>query len=344
MTIIVTTFEAFFTSYLMGQKSVSPNTLISYRDTWRLLLTFLFEKHRFEPSSLDFEDLDVQHITEFLAYLEDVRGNSPSTRNTRLAGIHAFFHYATYRHPEHADLISRVLALAPKKTATKDIDYLSDAEAKALTAASRTTTWIGRRDQAMIQFLLHTGLRVSELVNLRWTDLQLHAPAYVACKDKGRKERSTPVNSGLVSVLTTWWDENAQLGTSSPIFPTQVDHHAMTPRCYRPTSGCSSAHSGYGLPHLETQGRYPSCSAAHLCHADVGRRHRLGHNIALAWSFQQGIDSRLPPCGHDHQAACPRPNCATRDRAGTIQASGFALILLGGTLILIPRNQSDTRG
>lgn len=229
MTIIVPTFEAFFTSYLMGQKSVSPNTLISYRDTWRLLLTFLFEKHRFEPSSLDFEDLDVQHITEFLAYLEDVRGNSPSTRNTRLAGIHAFFHYAAYRHPEHADLISRVLALAPKNTATKDIDYLSDAEAKALTAAPRTTTWTGRRDQAMIQFLLHTGLRVSELVNLRWTDLQLHAPAYVACKGKGRKERSTPVNAGLVSVLTTWWDENAQLGTSSPIFPTQGDHHAMSP-------------------------------------------------------------------------------------------------------------------
>lgn len=81
----------------------------------------------------------------------------------------------------------------------------------------------------MIQFLLHTGLRVSELVNLRWADLQLHAPACVACKGKGRKERSTPVNAGLVSVLTTWWGENAQLGTSSPIFPAQGDHHAMSP-------------------------------------------------------------------------------------------------------------------
>lgn len=184
MTITVPTFEAFFTSYLMGHKSVNPNTLISYRDTWRLLLTYLFEKHRFERSSLDFTDLDVQHITEFLANWEDVRGNSPSTRNTRLVGIHPFFHYAAYRHPDYADLISRVLALALKNTATKDIDYLSDVEAKALISAPKTTTWTGRREQAMIQFLLHTGLRVSQLINLRRTDLQLHAPACLACRGK----------------------------------------------------------------------------------------------------------------------------------------------------------------
>lgn len=101
------------------------------------------------------------------------------------------------RNPKHADLISRVVALAPKKTAMKDIDYRSGAEAKTLIAAPKTTTWTGPRDQATIRFLSHTGLRVSELINLRWTDLQLHAPAYVNCQGQGRKERSTPVNAGL---------------------------------------------------------------------------------------------------------------------------------------------------
>ncbi|WP_125612049.1 tyrosine-type recombinase/integrase [Specibacter cremeus] len=229
MTLIAPTFQAFFTSYLMGQKAASPHTITAYRDTWRLLLTYLSEQHHIKPNTLDFTALDVHRITEFLTYLEEVRGNAPATRNARLAGIHAFFHYAAYRHPEHADLITRVLAIAPKNTATVDIVYLTDAEAAALLAAPETTTWTGRRDQLMIEFLLHTGLRVTELINLRWADLQLHAPAYVACRGKGRKERSTPINVDLAAALTTWWEENTQLGTDGSVFPTQGNHHPMSP-------------------------------------------------------------------------------------------------------------------
>jgi integrase/recombinase XerD len=91
MTALAPTLEAFLTERLMAQRGLSPNTIASYRDTFRLLLRFAAERTRKRPVELDFSDLDAALIGSFLEHLEADRGNSVRTRNNRLAAVHSLF-------------------------------------------------------------------------------------------------------------------------------------------------------------------------------------------------------------------------------------------------------------
>jgi site-specific recombinase XerD len=108
--------QAFFSERLLGQRQASPNTIAAYRDTFRLLLTFVEQQTAKAPSQLHVEHLDADLISAFLDHLEHERANSTATRNARLAAIRSLFHYAALRHPEHADTIARVLAIPPKRS------------------------------------------------------------------------------------------------------------------------------------------------------------------------------------------------------------------------------------
>jgi integrase/recombinase XerD len=115
MTAVAPTLQAFFTDRLIAQRHASPHTISSYRDTMRLLLEFT-EKHiRVAASELDFADLDAGLISSFLDHLERERENTVGTRNARLAAIRSLYKFASLRHPEHAELIARVLAIPPKR-------------------------------------------------------------------------------------------------------------------------------------------------------------------------------------------------------------------------------------
>ncbi|MEO8183908.1 MAG: site-specific integrase, partial [Deltaproteobacteria bacterium] len=78
---------------------MSPHTICSYRDAFKLLLRFLAARHERSVVSLDFRDLDPDAVLAFLDHLETDRHNSAATRNARLAAIHAFARYAATYHP-----------------------------------------------------------------------------------------------------------------------------------------------------------------------------------------------------------------------------------------------------
>lgn len=226
MSAFTSTLQTFFTSYLTGQKAASHHTIASYRDTWRLLLQYVHQHKHVRPDQADFSDLDAEMIISFLSHLEEVRGNSPVTRNARLAGIHAVFAYASYDQIQHADLIARVLAIAPKRTARPDICYLTDPEVNALLAAPDATRWVGRRDRLIISTLVVTGLRVSELTGTCWPEVQLEQPSYLRCHGKGRKDRTTPLPPPLVQALRSWRGEVAD--ADGPVFTGQGSNRAIT--------------------------------------------------------------------------------------------------------------------
>ena len=115
MSVLAPTLEAYFTERLVHQRQASPNTIAAYRDAWRLLLVFAQQRTGTEPCRLDLADLDVPLIAVFLAHLETERHNSVRTRNARLAAIRSFFRFAALRHPEHAAVIARVLAIPTKR-------------------------------------------------------------------------------------------------------------------------------------------------------------------------------------------------------------------------------------
>jgi integrase/recombinase XerD len=210
--------QGFFTDRLIGQRRVSPHTVASYRDTFRLLLRFTQTRLKKEPSKLGLAEIDPPLLTAFLDDLEKERGNSARSRNTRLAAIHSFFRYVALEEPEHAAQAQRVLAIPCKRYTRRPIDYLTSAEVEALLQAPDQKTWGGRRDAALLLVAVGTGLRLSELIGLRREDVVLDHGAHVRCEGKGRKERCTPLRKETVKVLNAWLRERHGK-PSDPLFP-----------------------------------------------------------------------------------------------------------------------------
>jgi integrase/recombinase XerD len=231
MTALPVLLQAFFTERLARQRDASPHTIASYRDSFRLLLTFLNEQTGKAPSKLQLEDLDPARITSFLSHLENERGNSVRTRNARLTAIHSFFHYAALKAPECSEQIARVLSIPEKRFDSTLISYLTEPEIDALLAAPDRSTPTGRRDHALLLLAVQTGLRVSELASLRCQDLNLGA-GWVRCEGKGRKERCTPLSRAARQVLRVWLRE---LGgdPAGPLFPSRNGGHLTRSAIWR---------------------------------------------------------------------------------------------------------------
>jgi integrase/recombinase XerD len=220
MSALAPTLEAFFTQRLVVQRDASPHTIAAYRDTLRLLLVFAHNRTGKPPCRLDVGDIDATLVAAFLTYLETERGNSVSTRNVRLTAIHSLFRYAALRHPEHAESIQQVLAIPAKRHEQNLVCFLTHDEIDALLSAPDNSTWLGRRDHALLTVAVQTGLRVSELTRLVRRDFHLGTGPYVRCHGKGRKERATPLTAHTVTTLTSWFREY-DCEPTDPVFSTR---------------------------------------------------------------------------------------------------------------------------
>jgi integrase/recombinase XerD len=199
--------QSFFTDRLLRQRRASPHTIAGYRDSFRLLLRFAKERLGKAPSTLTLDDLNVSFIGDFLDDLERRRKNSARTRNIRLAAIHSFFHYVALEEPAHALLCQRILAMPSKRHERRPIEFLNREEIDALLAVTDASSWIGRRDRAMLLLSVQTVLRVSELIGLSCQDIVLGTGSHVHCLGKGRKHRCTPLRPETTRVLDAWLRE-----------------------------------------------------------------------------------------------------------------------------------------
>jgi integrase/recombinase XerD len=211
--------ESFFLERLMQQRRVSPHTIASYRDTFRLLLQFTQKYLGKAPSSLAVSDLTTALLSKFLDHLESDRRNTARSRNVRLAAIRSFFHYVARQAPEFSAIAQRVLDMPSKRYTRRPITFLTRVEVDALLAAPDLNTWWGRRDRALILLAVQTGLRAAELLGLRCQDIVLGSAAHVWCEGKGRKERCTPLRKDTAAVQGGWLKER-QGKASDPVFPT----------------------------------------------------------------------------------------------------------------------------
>jgi len=220
MSLLAPTLQAWFTERLITQRDSSPHTIVSYRDTFRLLLGFASERTGKQPFQLDIDDLDAPLIGSFLNHLEHQRGNSPRTRNNRLAAIHSFCRYAACNHPEHLQTIGRVMAIPSKRHEQNGVGYLNLDEVRALIAAPDRSTWLGRRDHTLMLTMVLTGVRVTELITLRVAELTLAAGAHIKVTGKGRKRRTVTLTPEIVAVLRQWLTER-QGEPEDPLFPSR---------------------------------------------------------------------------------------------------------------------------
>lgn len=210
--------QSFFTERLVRQRQASPHTIAGYRDCFRLLLRFAKERLGKNPSKIRVQDLDAPFLGLFLEHLEDARKNTACTRNARLAAIHSFFQYVALEEPAYALHCQRILAMPNKRHERRPIEFLNREECDALLAVPDLSTWLGRRDRALLLVAVQTGLRVSELIGLNCQDVVLGTGAHVHCLGKGRKQRCTPLRPETTTTLHAWLRERHGQ-PEQPVFP-----------------------------------------------------------------------------------------------------------------------------
>lgn len=196
--------QRFFSEHLQQHRAVSAQTVLAYRDTFRLLLTFAEMALGREPQHFLLSDLNAKLILAFLDYLETERKNSVRSRNARLAALRSFLKYAAHHDLSALDCIQHAMAVPMKRFDRPLPEFLSRNEIQAILDAPDTRTWVGQRDQALFTTLYNTGARVSEVLRLTAKDLILEGTSTVHIQGKGRKQRSVPLWRSTATLLRSW--------------------------------------------------------------------------------------------------------------------------------------------
>jgi integrase/recombinase XerD len=200
--------QEFFVRHLVAHRNVSPQTISSYRDAFRLLLKFVAVKLHTEPVALNVTDLGPEVILAFLDSLERERRNSARSRNARLAAIRSFFRWVAVARPDLAGLATSVRALPTKRCDHRLICSLSRTEMQAILAAPDLSSSSGRRDHALLLTMYNTGARVSEMTVMECRQIEFgNRSSFVHLHGKGRKERSVPLWTRTADALRRWTRE-----------------------------------------------------------------------------------------------------------------------------------------
>lgn len=210
--------QRYFCEYLVGQRDLSPRTIASYRDTFRLLLGFLERRYRIKPDHVCIDDIDAPRVLMFLDDLEQRRGNTARTRNNRRAAIRSFLRHATAGNPLLLPLAQRVLAIPSKRFERASIGYLTREQMQAILDSPAVETESGQRDRLLLMLLYNTGARVSEIAGLKGQDVCPESRSSVHFLGKGRKHRSVPLWRQTVKLLRPWL-RRAGIKPDSPLLP-----------------------------------------------------------------------------------------------------------------------------
>jgi len=197
----------FLTDHLAGLRGCSPNTISSYRDTFKLLICYLRDERHIPPERLTLELIDVPVITAFLAWLRTERHNRPSTCNQRLAAISSFYRWLQTQDPARMACCQDILQIPSSKHDQPAIAHLTVEQTRQLLALPDRRTRQGRRDATLLATLYDTAARVQELADLCVRDIRLEDPAIVALTGKGRKTRHVPIDTNTTALLDAYLAE-----------------------------------------------------------------------------------------------------------------------------------------
>ena len=196
--------QDYFYQRLINQRDSSPMTIATYRDTFKLFLNFAQTYLGKRIDKLELADLNSDTVLKFLDHLASVRKNGVRTRNNRLAAIHSFMQYVAEQDPTSLPIIRKVLAIPMKRCNQSCVDFLTRAEIAAIINSPNNQTWSGQRDHVLFATLYNTGARVSEIINVRVSDIDIFRAKSILLHGKGRKERTIPLWKSTVSLLKGW--------------------------------------------------------------------------------------------------------------------------------------------
>jgi len=217
----------YFGEYLPKQKGVSDNTIKSYRDTFVQMIEFFSLTYSININKLSLSDMSKERIEKFLKYLEETRHVCASTRNQRLAAVHAFFRYLQKQELAYFELCNSILLIEFKKVSAPVINYMSIEETSFLFLLPDNKTSHGFRDLAILTLLYETGARVQELLDLRLKNISLNQCSTVTLHGKGNKTRIVPIGKDMVSILRKYISATGINNPEDSLF-TNKQHKALT--------------------------------------------------------------------------------------------------------------------
>lgn len=226
MTPLAPLITSFLRDYMPHQRGYSPQTCDTYAISFKLLLEYAAKQTATRPSRLSIEQLDAPLIVDFLAHIEQERGNGATTRNLRLAAIRTFMRYVEHQVPSALAQVGRIEAIPVKRCDQKLVRHLTMDEVRAILDAPDLSMRSGLRDRAMIHLCFAGGLRVSELVGVLLESVTLGRTPSVTVLGKGRKERCLPLWKETARDLRAWLSVRGTVRT--PELFVNADGAAMT--------------------------------------------------------------------------------------------------------------------
>ena len=182
----------FLLEHLVAERNLARNTQRSYRDTLTLLIPFVAGQWHQSVDRLRVTHISADLVRLFLTDLEQSRQCAITTRNQRLAAVHALARFVGEHSPEHIAWCGQIRSIPFKKANKTVIPYLDKPQMDALLGAPDRQTAQGRRDHALLLFLYNSGTRAQEAAQLLISELDL-AGCSVKIRGKGGKERHSPL-------------------------------------------------------------------------------------------------------------------------------------------------------
>jgi site-specific recombinase XerD len=292
----------FLSSYLPGEAGVSHNTILSYRDTFLLLLKYCKAQVNVLPENMTLDLLTRELVTVFLMWLEKERNCSISTRNQRLSAIHSFCRFMQLEDVVRLNQYQMIISIPKKKGKQGTINYMSPEGIGIILKQPDTGRKSGRRDLVLLSLMYDTGSRVQEMADLTVGDVRLEVPATVKITGKGGKTRIVPLMEPTADIVRRYISDSGLSGNakmSYPLFPNRsgtkftragikyiLDKYVESARADNPGI----------LPDLISPHSFRHSKAMHLLHAGVNLvyiRDILGHADLKTTEIYARIDGEM---------------------------------------------------
>ena len=208
--------QRYFMSYLMKQHNYGANTISSYRDTFKLLYSFIVNTDA-DVSRIVIDDISHDKVIEFMTWLGETRKNGVSTKNVRLAHIKSFFRYVMMTAPEHSDQCRKVLCIPFGKEDKKPPACMSKDAIRQMLALIDSSSDEGLRHLALLSLMYDSACRVQEIIALSVKDFHPGQCCRIYVRGKGNKYRSIPLLSETEKIVSKYI-RHFQLEPEAPLF------------------------------------------------------------------------------------------------------------------------------
>ncbi len=225
--------EQFFTEYMPLSSGLSPNTVRSYKHSFRLLFQYVYQVKKKDAGEIVFQDLDFETIDSFLKWIESERGCSVSTRNLRLSALTSFAAYAQNRNFEAATVFANAVRRVPVKKASIQprITFSLD-EVSVLLRLPDPEKRLGFRDQVLLNLMYASGARAQEICDLKVRDFLVEKNLYkLTITGKGDKTRRIVIAKPSGILLKRYLEETGRAGQLDAYIFSSQTHPQMTISC-----------------------------------------------------------------------------------------------------------------